>query len=43
VLIEKLAGAISMDDAFEIKAVTLAELRSDNNGRLISEIAGVME
>jgi ribosomal protein S18 acetylase RimI-like enzyme len=32
-----------MSDPFEIRAVTLAELRSDNNGRLASEIAGVIQ
>jgi ribosomal protein S18 acetylase RimI-like enzyme len=32
-----------MNDPFEIRGVTLAELRSDHNGRLASEIAGVIQ
>lgn len=32
-----------MSDPFEIRGVTLAELRSDNNGRLATEVAGVIQ
>ncbi len=32
-----------MDPFFEVEAVTLAKLRSDNNGRLISHIAALIQ